>query len=152
MGLKRVAAAVVVAVALVGGTAGPAQAWHYPKPKLAKKIWRAELRKGDTPNCPRRINPRKGIRISDYRARGFRWAVVNINRTRCANGLALYRSKVGSRKWRNSGYFGSDFGSPYSCSYSAPSLLPNRMLVELTGMTCKGGRRTPKKVRDDPWF
>lgn len=147
MVLRRgVVTAAAMAIAL-GGVTSPSVAWEYPSRQVAADIWQAT---GIDATCGTGMPlPRKGIRVADAKARGFRWAAVNTTMTRCANGVLLFRSRVGGQRWAMGGSFGSDFVSPGSCSNVAG--MPPRIVLDLTGMTCRG-RSTPKVVRGNDWF
>lgn len=137
---SRAALALAVAVVLLvpAGVSAPAFAWHYPSKKTAKKIWKVA---DPGPQCR---TPRRGIRISNAVVRRTRWAAVSFTATRCANGELLYTARVGSDRWRYTDSLGSDFGAPGSCSAVAD--VPNRVVVDLTGLTCRGGRSTPARA------
>ncbi len=132
---------------VIGGLAAPALAWEYPSKPVAVAIWQAT---GMDATCGTGVTlPRKGIRIADAKARGFRWAAVNMSMTGCANGVLLYKARPGRQRWANGGSFGSDFSAPGSCSNVAG--MPPRIVLDLTGMTCRG-RSTPQVVRSNDWF
>ncbi len=143
----RSAIAVMAVATMLGGLAAPAVAWEYPNKRAARDIWRAT--EWDSTCGTGSPLPRKGIRIADARARGFRWAAVNVTMTRCANGVTLYRARVGGHRWKYADSFGSDFVAPGSCSNVAD--MPPKIIPDLTGMTCRG-RSTPKVLRHNSWF
>ena len=143
----RRAIAVTTIATVLGGTAVPALAWEHPSKRVALDIWQAT---GLDSTCGTGMPlPRKGIRIADAKARGFRWAAVNLTMAQCSNGVALYRSRTGANRWVYGDSFGSDFIAPGSCSNVAG--MPAQIIPDLTGMTCRG-RSTPRVLRDDKWF
>ncbi len=148
---SRLFGTALVGAAVVVGTATPAYAWHYPSKTVAATIWRTDqITIGDTGCGVTPRYPRKGILISDHHPRNARWAAVNESATRCANGVLLYRSTSAGHSWRFAGSLGSDFGAPGTCSYVDG--IPARIVVEFTGLSCRGGRSTPQRVGFSPWF
>lgn len=145
----KYAAVALVITAIAGTGAAPAQAWEYAGKSTARTIWSGlDWAPAPDPDCEY-ITPRKGIRISDVRAKGYRWAAVNLASTGCAEGPILLKSRKGSKRWGVvTGYI--DFGRPGTCIYMKK--VPPRVVIDLTGMTCRGGRDTPKKLRNDPWL
>lgn len=134
---------VALASVVAAGAAAPSHAWHRPSAATERKIWRQYPA---DPNC---TYPRKAMRVSDAHPGCARWAAVNLNAMACANGVLLYKSRPGSGRWVMADSFGSDFGDQGSCVNV--TRMPARVVLDLTGMTCRGGRSTSKIIAKNRW-